>query len=362
MQAAVLPSHPAFLSPDRADQSRLEVFDDPQEWLLFSRRVDESAGSAEIWESQVVVRGMHCAACALMLEESLSSVKGVLSVRVSAASARASIRWSAAQTLPSVWMAAPLAKGYSLLPASDAFGFDTVRQDARLMLWRWLVAGFCMMQVMMYAAPAYFSAPGEITPDIQGLLRWASWVLSLPVVFFSCGPFFRNAWRDLLQRSISMDLPVALGIAMTFAVSTAATFEPQGWWGKEVFFDSLTMFVFFLLTGRWLEQRLRARTAGSLESLMQRLPASVERKLKNGLFERIAVRRLVTGDVLRVLPGEAFPGDGTILAGDTFTDEALLTGESRPVARLVGAGVFAGSYNVSRSVEVRIDQVGPATR
>ena len=362
MQAAVLPSHPAFLLPDTAAQPRLEVFDDPQEWLVFSRRVDELTGLPEIWESQVVVRGMHCAACALTLEESLASVKGVLSVRVSAASARASVRWSAALTLPSAWMAAALARGYSLLPAADAFGFDTVRQDARLMLWRWLVAGFCMMQVMMYAAPAYFSAPGEITPDIQGLLRWASWVLSLPVVFFSCGPFFRNAWRDLLQRSISMDLPVALGIAMTFAVSTAATFEPQGWWGKEVFFDSLTMFVFFLLTGRWLEQRLRARTAGSLENLMQRLPASVERKHKNGLFERVAVRRLLMGDVVRVLPGEAFPADGTILSGDTFTDEALLTGESRPVARLVGAGVLAGSYNISRAVEVRIEQIGPATR
>ncbi|MBI5907355.1 MAG: heavy metal translocating P-type ATPase, partial [Burkholderiales bacterium] len=229
-------------------------------------------------------------------------------------------------------------------------------------LWRWLVAGFCMMQVMMYAVPAYVAGPGDITPDIEKLLRWASWVLTLPVILFSCGPFFGHALRNLKQRSISMDLPVALGIAMTFAVSTAATFGPQGWWGHEVYFDSLTMFVFFLLTGRWLEQRLRDRTAGSLDRLMQRLPDSVQRQQASGRFERVAARRLKPGDLIRVLPGEAFPADGTIVAGDTFADEALLTGESRPVARLAGASVLAGSYNLSAPVQVRIDQTGQATR
>ena len=230
------------------------------------------------------------------------------------------------------------------------------------MLWRWLVAGFCMMQVMMYAAPTYFTQPGDISPDIERLLRWASWVLSLPVVLFSCKPFFSNAWRDLLQRSISMDLPVAIGIVVTFAVSTAASFEPQGWWGREVYFDSLTMFVFFLLTGRWLEQRLRTRTAGALGALMQRLPASVERLLPSGAFERAAVRSLQSGDVVRVLPGEAFPADGTVQAGATFADEALLTGESRPVARDVGESVMAGSFNVGNPTIVRIERLGLNTR
>jgi P-type Cu2+ transporter len=157
-------------------------------------------------------------------------------------------------------------------------------------------------------------------------------------------------------------LPVALGIVVTFAISSAATFDPQGWWGHEVYFDSLTMFVFFLLTGRWLEQRLRARTTGSLEALMQRLPDTVERLDSNGDYQRIASRRLNAGDVIRVLPGEAFPADGTLLVGDTFTDEALMTGESRPIARAVGSTVMAGSYNISNAVQVRVDQLGAGTR
>ena len=310
----------------------------------------------------MVVQGMHCAACALALERSLLGLPGVVATQVSAASGRASVVWSAALTRPSVWLAAPLALGYVLTPASSALAPAQDRQQSRLVLWRWLVAGFCMMQVMMYAVPGYLAAPGDITPDIEELLRWASLLLSLPVLLFSCTPFFSNALRDLRKRSISMDLPVALGIIITFAVSTAATVSPQGWWGHEVYFDSLTMFVFFLLTGRWLEQRLRDRTAGSLGQLMQRLPDSVERELADGRFERVAVRHLVPGDRVRVLPGEAFPADGQIVSGDTHVDEALLTGESRPLARATGDAVLAGSHNLSSAVRVRVDQTGPETR
>jgi Cu2+-exporting ATPase len=348
---------------------QLRIFDDMQEWLRFSQphapRVQPAQSiehSGTVWESQVLVSGMHCAACSLMLEQALLATPGVQSARVSAASQRASVVWTSAVTRPSEWLLAPRSLGYILSPALDTAASDRSRKEARLALWRWLVAGFCMMQVMMYAFPAYITQPGEMTPDIEKLLRWASWVLTLPVLLFSCRPFFENALRDLRQRSVSMDLPVALGILMTFAISSAATFEADGWWSAEVYFDSLTMFVFFLLTGRWLEQRLRARTSGALESLMQRLPDSVQRQLPNGEFEQVAMRRLMVGDLVRVLPGQAFPGDGVIEAGNTVADEALMTGESRPVARPVGALVMAGSYNLSATVQVRIQQLGQATR
>ncbi len=351
-----------------AISDRLTVLDDPAEWALFSERQADHAEQPGtptgrgLWVSQVIVQGMHCAACALRLERSLLAVPGVSGVQVSAASGRASVVWSAALTRPSAWLAAPATLGFALTPASSTVPLDLGRRQSRLVLWRWLVAGFCMMQVMMYAVPAYLAAPGDITPDIEKLLRWASMLLSLPVVLFSCTPFFANAWRDLRKRSISMDLPVALGIVITFGVSAAATISPLGWWGHEVYFDSLTMFVFFLLTGRWLEQRLRDQTAGSLGLLMQRLPDSVERELTDGRTERVAVRHLLPGDVIRVLAGEAFPADGRIVAGDTHVDEALLTGESRPLPRSTGSVVLAGSHNLSAVVRVRVDQVGQDTR
>jgi Cu2+-exporting ATPase len=230
------------------------------------------------------------------------------------------------------------------------------------MVWRWSVAALCMMQVMMYATPTYLSEPGDISAQSLYLLRWACWVLSLPVMFFSCTPFLINAWRDLRERQISMDFPVALGMVVTFVVSTLGTFEPDGVFGAEVFFDSFTMFVFFLLTGRWLELRLRDRTAGALEAVLNRLPDSVSKRQADGSWTRQSIRRLAVGDVIEVLPGEAFAGDGRIVLGQTQVDEALLTGESLPLKRQVGDRVIAGSHNLSGTLQVQIEQVGAATR
>ena len=354
------------------DPAAVSLLDDPQEWLGFGRpctpsgsALDASAvadPASSTWDSHVVLDGMHCAACALTIEDALKSVPGVLQADVSAATRRARVVWQPGRVLPSQWMAAVRSAGYRAVPAMDAFVRGQRLVESRRALWRWLVAGFCMMQVMMYAWPAYVAQPGDLSQEMETLLRWASWVISLPVVFFACGPFFTSALRDVRQRQVSMDLPVALGMGITFVVSTAGTFDPNGIFGREVYFDSLTMFVFFLLTGRWLELRLRDRTAGALEAVLNRLPESVERLGADGAFTRVAVRRLVVGDTVRVLPGEAFPADGTILKGSTQADEALLTGESTPVHKPEGSAVTAGSYNLQSSVEVRVECVGAQTR
>ena len=348
------PSAPQPHSPDA-----LRLLDDPAEWAAFSRPAD---GHADCWESNVVVEGMYCAACSMTIEAALEAVPGVISARVSVASHRARIVWSPQAVLPSGWMQGVQRAGYRAVPANDVFAKERRQVETRKALWRWLVAGLCMMQVMMYAYPAYVAQPGDLSAEMEQLLRWASWVLSLPVILFSCGPFFKAALRDLRHGCISMDLPVSLGILITFGVSTAGTFEPGGIFGREVYFDSLTMFVFFLLTGRWLELRLRDRTAGSLESLMNRLPDSVEREAPDGSFERVAARRLVVGDRVRVQPGEAFSADGVLMQGQTQVDESLLTGESRPVSRGVGAQVVAGSHNLSATVCMRVEVVGTDTR
>ncbi len=337
----------------------LQLLDDAQEWSAFSR---PSKRNPDCWESSVVIEGMHCAACSFTVEDAIAAVPGVLLVQVSAGSQRAKVVWNAAEVLPSKWMQAIQQRGYRAVPANDVFASERRRMETRKALWRWLAAGLCMMQVMMYAYPAYTARPGDLTLEMEQLLRWASWVLSLPVMLFSCGPFFSNAWRDLRHGSISMDLPVALGIAITFGVSSVGTFEPGGVFGREVYFDSLTMFVFFLLTGRWLELRLRDRTAGSLEVLMNRLPESTERLNAQGVFQRVAIRRLLVGDLVRVQPGEAFAADGVVEQGETLVDEALLTGESHALFRGPGDAVVAGSHNLGASVQVRLRAVGEQTR
>ncbi|WP_100410979.1 cation-translocating P-type ATPase [Acidovorax sp. 69] len=372
-------SHPVHLfdgATDPAPATQTQLLDDPQEWLAFGRPCTSAGGplaaaadggapldpASTAWDSQVVLDGMHCAACALTIEDALRAVPGVLQADVSSATRRARVVWQPGQVLPSQWMKAVQNAGYRAMPAMDAFARGQRLRESRRALWRWLVAGFCMMQVMMYAWPAYVAQPGDLTGEMEQLLRWASWVISLPMVVFSCGPFFASALRDVRLRRVSMDLPVALGMAITFLVSTAGTFDPGGIFGKEVYYDSLTMFVFFLLTGRWLELRLRDRTAGALEAVMNRLPDSVERRDKAGGFVRVATRRIVAGDTIRVLPGEAFPADGRITVGNTHADEALLTGESTPVPRPMGSTVTAGSYNLQSPVEVLVEGTGGQTR
>ena len=335
------------------------VLDEPEAWQEFSRRVP---GSEDRWESYIAIDGMYCAACTLTIEQAIGGLPGVESVQVNGSTATARVVWTPQLGQPSDWWRALERAGYRGLPAGDELQAQPRHRERRRLLWRWLVAGFCMMQVMMYAVPAYVAQPGEMTPDIEALLRWASWMLTVPVLLFSCQPFFASAWRDLRHRRIGMDVPVALGILIAFGASSAATVDPGGPLGSEVWFDSVTMFVFFLLSGRLLEQRLRDRTAGSLEALMRRLPASVERRRADGSFERVAVRRLQPGDVVRVLPGEAFPADGTVLEGDSRVDEALLTGESEPLPRRAGDAVIAGSHNLAAALLVRVDRVGEDTR
>lgn len=339
--------------------SQWSLLDHVQEWSDFSQASAQEHGQ---WTSSVVFEGMHCTACAINIEEALMSVPGVKSAQISAASHRGRVVWSADQTQPSQWMRAVAQLGYRTVPANDALANEARREDARKMLWRWGVAGLCMMQVMMYATPVYMSEPQDIAPDMVQLLRWASWVLSLPVLFFSCMPFFKTAWLDLKQRKISMDLPVAIGMGVTFVVSTMGTFEPQGPFGAEVYFDSFTMFVFFLLTGRWLELRLRDKTAGALEAVMNRLPDAVHRKSLNGLWELTTLRHLRVQDVIQVKPGEAFAADANIVQGETQVDEALLTGESKPLPRSPGERVLAGSLNLTGTVEVQVLSVGKQTR
>ena len=336
-----------------------QPWDTPPQWEAFSR---QDAENPSLWHSSVRIEGMYCAACSLTIEEALRAVSGVQTAQVSAANHRAQISWSDTEAVPSDWIAAVRRAGYRAVPTGLPQADAARQREQRQALWRWLVAGLCMMQVMMYAYPAYTAVDGDLSDEMEQLLRWASWVLTLPVVLFCCAPFFKQALRDLAQRQISMELPVALGMAITFAVSTAGTFAPQGVFGAAVYFDSLTMFVFFLLSGRWLEARFRAKTAGALEALVDRLPAQVLRRSAAGAFEHVGLHQLRVGDWIRVAPGEAFAADGCIEEGETQVDEALLSGESLPLPRSQGEQVVAGSYNLSATVLVRVEKVAKDTR
>ncbi len=339
----------------------LALLDDPIEQQRFTRFATGADG-ARVATSALRLSGMYCAACAGTIEQALLGVAGVRAASVSAAGQRAAVRFDPAATRPSALVAAVRRAGYDAVPDLAAPAREQRQAESRQALWRLFVAWFCMMQVMMLATPSYVAGPGELEPELARLLNWGSWVLSLPVLLFAAGPFFTGMWASLRRRRISMDVPVAIGIAVTFVASSGATFDPGGLFGHEVYFDSLTMFVAFLLGARWLELKARHRAAQALEGALDGMPRRAERIGDDGRVETVSVQRLQRGDRVRVALGQAFPADGRLLEGATRVDEALLSGESTPLPRTAGDEVIAGSLNLGAPVTMAVERTGADTR
>jgi P-type Cu2+ transporter len=347
--------------PVDADAPTGAVLDDPLELERYTRWIAQPDGT-RLGESALQLSGMHCAACAGIIEAALLRVDGVAEARIGSAAQRATVRWDPLRTQASALIDAVRRAGYDAVPDAAAPARTLRRTESRLALWRLFVAWFCMMQVMMMATPSYVAPPGDLAPDLSQLLNWGQWLLTLPVMLFSAAPFFSGAWHGLRQRRIGMDMPVAMGVLIMFVAGTISTFEPEGLLGAEVYFDSLTMFVAFLLGGRWFEMRARHRAAEALETQLAALPETAQRLRDDGSEETVSVRRLQPGDRVRVPLGEAFPADGMLEQGRTEADEALLTGESLPVPKPPGAALVAGSINRGAPVLMRVERAGADTR
>ncbi len=348
-----MPESPREAMPAILDQ--LAMYDHAD----FQKSFVKALGETER-EATLLIEGITCSACIWLNERHLAKLPGVIAVDINYASRRARVRWDEARIRLSDILAAVAAIGYRAYPYDAAKNEALSRKERRDAIWRVWVAGFGMMQVMMYAYPVYI-ANGDMTPDIESLMRWASLILTLPVIFYSSGPFFRNAWRDLKLRRVGMDVPVALGIGAAFLASCWATFVESG----EVYFDSVTMFVFFLLGGRYLEMTARQKALNVTEALAKLLPAFA-RKLPNFPVDRetrqCMVAELASGDVVMVRPGESIPADGRVIEGSSQANESLLTGESRPISKGPGDSVIGGSVNGGSPLLVRVDQVGEGTR
>jgi P-type Cu2+ transporter len=311
-------------------------------------------------EASLLLEGITCAACIWLNEQHIGKLPGVMAVDINYTTRRARVRWDESRIKLSDILRAVAAIGYRAYPYDAAKNEEISRNERRGAMWRLWVAGFGMMQVMMYAFPVYI-ADGDMTADIETLMRWASLVLTLPVVFYSSAPFFRNAWRDLKLRRVGMDVPVALGVGVAFAASCWATWIGGG----EVYFDSVTMFVFFLLGGRYLEMTARQKALSVTEALTKLLPAFAQ-KIPNFPVDRETEQKVVAdlqvGDYVLVRPGDIVPADGRVVEGVSCANEALLTGESLPVPKQAGDSVTGGSINAESPLVVQVEQVGQGTR
>ena len=292
-------------------------------------------------EATLILGRVRCAACLWLVEQTLRRLPGVARADVNYATQRAQVSWDPAATGLGALIAAVRGIGYDACPYDPRSQEELERREARTQLWRLFVAAFGAMQVMMYAFPAYIDG-GELSPDAESLMRWAGLVLTLPVLFISCAPFFRGARLELTQRRLGLDTPIALGLAGGFFASAWATLTASG----EVYFDSISMLAFLLLGARYLEGGARRRASRQLDPLL-RLSAQ---------------RRVQAGEMLVIAPGERVPADGVVAEGRSSADESLLTGESRPVAKAPGDELVAGSVNLEQPLTLRVTRAGQDTR
>jgi len=328
--------------------------DDAAELAEVARELPSTDGRPRL-ETVLTLDGVHCAACGIAIEAALRDATEQVSVNAATRRARIVFR---PDSQPLSGLMARIARlGYRPRPVARRALASAEAAGRRSALWRMLVAVLCMMQVMMYAVPRYVAGPGEMEPDLVRLLMWAEWMLTVPVLVFASWPFLRGAWRDLLGRRVGMDVPVALGILVMFVASSIAAVD-----GGEVWFDSVTMFVAFLLVGRWLEAAARERALAGVGDLLARLPETVERLNADGGTEVITLRSLREGDRVRVSVGQSVPADGIVEAGASHTDESLLTGESTPIAKRVGDPLAAGSLNLSGPLTIRLLRAPGASR
>jgi Cu2+-exporting ATPase len=297
--------------------------------------------------------GIRCANCARSIDTTLRRTAGVRSADINVANGRVSVTWDTAHTsLPAI-LRAVADLGFRPLPLAGESA-ATIRRDERRTSYKRIgLAGLGSMQVMMYAGGLYTGAFDGIDPRIAEFLKLTCLLFATPVLFYSGAPILRGALQDLRNRVLGMDVTVSIALVLAFAASVVHTLTGQG----EVYFDSVVMFVFFLLLGRHAEMVSRHQAASVTDALARALPTQVTRLDSAGHAQQVALAAVAVGDRVRVGSGQIVPFDGTLEDDTALLDEALVTGESVTQRHRRGDRLLGGSVNAGATLTVRVSAV-----
>jgi P-type Cu2+ transporter len=313
------------------------------------------AGGREI---VVLTDGMRCAACAWLIDRALARETGVLEVSANAVTGRIRLVWDPRHTRLSLPLLRLASLGYRPWLANGEVRERERRAERNRGLLRLGIAGLGAMQVMMFSEALYLDTAGEMSHATRDFFRWIAFLVSTPVVFYSGWPFLAGCLRELRQRWLGMDTLVATSTLLAYGASVAETFRG----GLHVWYDAAVMFVFLLLAARMLEQRARAVANAQVDALARARPALATRERSDGSREVVPVSTLAVGDIACVAAGDTVPADGVLLEGNAQFEEALLTGESRPVTKRTGDPVYAGTACRERPARLRVTCTGSSTR
>ncbi|SCY26358.1 heavy metal translocating P-type ATPase [Thiohalorhabdus denitrificans] len=308
-------------------------------------------------EASLILEGITCAACIWLNERQLQQTPGILDAQVNYTTHRARVRWDPERITLSQILQRIGAIGYTAHPYDPERQEAAIARERRDLLKRIGVAAMGAVQLMMIAVGIYAADFYPIDERFLEFFRWISFALAVPVVAYSARPFFTGAWSSLRRGQGSMDIPVALALGLTFAASSWATVSGRG----DVYFETMAMFVLFLLTSRYLEMNARKRAAEANEELSKLVPNMARRLEADGGTAWVPVGDLQSGDRVRVVPGETIPVDGTVAEGHSDVNESALTGEQTPVHRGPGETVLGGTTNGEGPLTIQVERVGEET-
>ena len=298
--------------------------------------------------STLIADTMHCGLCLVTIEDALAKVPGVLEARVNLTTRRVRVRHDRALVPVERLLETVEKAGY---PAAELIDGRDAESEARDLdfLKRMGVAGFAAANIMLLSVSVWSAGnSGDMGAGMQGLFHWLSALIALPAVAYAGQPFFRSAGRALRAGHLNMDVPISLGVILATAMSVFQTARGS----EQVYFDAAVTLLFFLLIGRYLDQRMRTRAAGAAANLVGLKATSATLLKEGGEMERVSSRSLRAGQRILVAAGERIAADGRIVTGQSEVEESLITGESVPRAIAPGAMVYAGTINASAPIVV----------
>ncbi|MDR8523868.1 heavy metal translocating P-type ATPase [Shewanella fidelis] len=304
-------------------------------------------------EVSLTVDGITCAACAWLIEHKIKKLNGVAKIQVNSTTQRALIAWDSEKIKLSEILNQISLIGYQAAPFQVDEQETKSKKDSRKFLLRLGLAGFATMQVMMFALALYSGYFTDLDLEYRDYFRWVSMLFAAPVVFYSAQPFYFSAVRSMLMGRLNMDVSVSIAICGAYIASCIETINGTG----EVYFESVSMFTFFLLLGRFFEQNARQKASVSSSNLHKLVPLTAQLQTNDG-FEEVPAKRLAIGDVILVKPGEVIAADGVVVEGVSAVNEAMLTGEQMPLAKELDAQVFAGTINIEQPILVKVTALG----
>ncbi|MBP1685854.1 MAG: hypothetical protein H6Q33_1997 [Deltaproteobacteria bacterium] len=339
----------AAAQPARTTGRRYAELDDAAFRDVWTRELEPGTRTAELY-----LEGVHCAACVWLVERLPRVAPGVIESRLDLRRSLVRLVWDERDTTLSRVARTLDSLGYPPHPARDAKTRQARLEEDRKFIVRIGVAAAAAGNVMLLAISLYGGAYSGVEAAHGTFFRWLSMLFAMVSLAWPGSLFFRGAWAAIRTRTAHLDLPIALGLGAGAIAGTVNTILGRG----EIYFDSLTVLIFLLLVGRWVQHRQQRWAADSLELLFSLTP----RLARRPSGEDVPVEALRVGDLLEVRAGESFPADGEVTDGASTMDQSLLTGESRPVPIAPGTRVCAGAVNVSRAVQVRVEATGTETR